>query len=393
MTDYVAELVEEIKHEVEEAQTEIVEPSLEEAKTFLKLLDPNATKFNFQTYSDSSAARKPRAYEFALAPVQWSLLCKANRDGSAIAVSVQAMKDEERSSKNVDYVRAVFLDFDDGAPDWDAFALPPSMIVQTSPAKWHVYWICGSDTSLEDFDAIQSALISKYDGDPACKDVARAMRLPGTLHLKQPDKPFLVRITGGNRKRYTGAELRKAFVGTSTDGGRRTVVVSPVATKGILARADHAEPADQLLAKYRHAFDAIPNCTSPALSYSDWAACGMALKTDCGETDEAFALFDEWSREKDPARYESKDICRAAWDGFRLDHKRPVRFGSVVAISTKTRPGLLPSIVSRHQAIRSISREGAACDGTDQGRHLRRRAMLPNRTWHVLAHERLHAWR
>lgn len=341
MTEYVANFDAEIKCDVEDASEE-VSPSYEEAKRFLRLLDPEVDEFNFQIFYSPSSKRAPRAERNKLSKALWSRLCQANQNGATIAVTVQAMKDDERKNDNVDYIRAVFLDFDDGIPDWSTLALEPSITVQTSPNRAHAYWLCTTDTVPSDFDAIQAALITRYGGDKACRDRARVLRLPGTLNLKDASKPFLAKITGGNSKRYTGAELRAAFVGAAPKGGVKAIIVEPGRSKGILGRTGQAETPAQMLAKYRHALEAMPDCTSSALSYDDWVTIGMAMKYDCDDTDEAFALFNEWSATEDPDRYEGDDACRQKWESFRGDGERLARFGTVVEIVRKQVPDFFP---------------------------------------------------
>ena len=47
----------------------------------------------------------------------------------------------------------------------------------------------------DQFSALQKSLIDKLGTDAAVHDLPRVMRLPGTLHLKDPAKPRLVKLS------------------------------------------------------------------------------------------------------------------------------------------------------------------------------------------------------
>ncbi|UHA75097.1 DNA-primase RepB domain-containing protein [Paenibacillus sp. 481] len=83
-----------------------------------------------------------------------------------------------------------------------------ALIVETYNG-YHVYWpIKNGDT--KQFVAIQDALARRFDSDPAVKNLARVMRLPGFYHMKNPKKPFMVRvIQWGRSKPFTQQELIK----------------------------------------------------------------------------------------------------------------------------------------------------------------------------------------
>ena len=67
----------------------------------------------------------------------------------------------------------------------------PSMAV-SSGRGCHFYFC--TDVPLNQFSELQKQLIAKLGTDPAVKDLPRVMRLPGTLHLKDPDDPRLVKL-------------------------------------------------------------------------------------------------------------------------------------------------------------------------------------------------------
>lgn len=85
-----------------------------------------------------------------------------------------------------------------------------AMIVETYNG-YHIYWaIIGG--SITKFVPIQKALVRKFNSDPAITNLARVMRIPGFYHMKNPDRPFLVRvIRWGRKKPFSQDELIDAL--------------------------------------------------------------------------------------------------------------------------------------------------------------------------------------
>ncbi|MFB9325906.1 DNA-primase RepB domain-containing protein [Paenibacillus aurantiacus] len=84
--------------------------------------------------------------------------------------------------------------------------LRQAMIVETKNG-YHAYWpIQGG--SIAKFVPIQIALASKFSADPHITNLSRVMRVPGFYHMKNPDRPFLVRVVRwGRKKPFTQKEL------------------------------------------------------------------------------------------------------------------------------------------------------------------------------------------
>ena len=191
-------------------------PDLAQAAAFLKLLDPDATSFTFQTFDDDSARKDNRlaqVFHGTLADHAANLTDLQSR-GAGVFITINATDGTGRKAENITRVRALWLDLD-GAPiepvrEWET----PHIEVESSPGKWHAYWLV-NDVTLEQFTPLQDALIKKFDGDPAVKDLPRVMRLPGFWHLKPGSATHMSRV-----------------VHTSTDGAgdfyKRLTVEAPV---------------------------------------------------------------------------------------------------------------------------------------------------------------------
>src|SRR5262249_55221282 len=62
-----------------------------------------------------------------------------------------------------------------------------------------------------DFAGVMACMCTHYGSDKGAKDISRVLRMPGFLHRKNPEEPYMVRVVGGNRRRYTRAQITAAF--------------------------------------------------------------------------------------------------------------------------------------------------------------------------------------
>ena len=118
------------------------------------------------------------------------MLFRSNSKGAGIYFTVNETNGLGRTTKNIEKIRAVFIDLD-GTPLPDSFNIPPNLIVNTSPKKYHCYWLV-KDMPLESFTLYQQALASKFNSDPVVKDLPRIMRVAGFYHHKK--NPYPVKI-------------------------------------------------------------------------------------------------------------------------------------------------------------------------------------------------------
>lgn len=124
------------------------------------------------------------------------------------------------TDKDITSCPAAFNEWDDGAPieeqaqRWQGLGLPePTITVATGGKSVHCYWVFDSPIDPAEWRPLQAALIEHCKGDPACKNPARLMRLPGSVyHSKKTGEPIgQCLIIGSTPHRYDPAELRKAL--------------------------------------------------------------------------------------------------------------------------------------------------------------------------------------
>jgi len=169
---------------------QILTPDLKEATRFMNTLEPGG-HFWFQTATEPKpkAGGSAKVLHGTLDDVATELV-RLNQSGSAVWVQINA--GTGRSNANVDRIRAYFVDLDKVPGDaLFASAHPTDMIVESSPGKYHGYWLT-KDAPLDQFKPRMLALADKFGGDTSICHLARVMRLPGFFHLK--NDPFMTRI-------------------------------------------------------------------------------------------------------------------------------------------------------------------------------------------------------
>lgn len=167
--------------------------NLNDTRLFLETLDPTGV-FTFQAIYErpEKSKRKSSPIMHGTLAEHLQKLIELNDQGYGIFVMVNEGNGLGRKEADVKRVRANFIDLD-GAPVAPALkAAEPHLVVETSPGKWHVYWLA-ADCPLSEFKARQKQLIQLFGGDRVVHDLPRIMRLPGFLHQKN-EKPFVTRL-------------------------------------------------------------------------------------------------------------------------------------------------------------------------------------------------------
>jgi Family of unknown function (DUF5906)/RepB DNA-primase from phage plasmid len=213
-----------------------------EAERFLKALDPSPdARFTFQTFDDSKERKRQRAEANKLRTEEnklrkqqgkrqlpkipdpfakiwhgtlaehWDELVELNAKGAGIFVTINETDGKGREGTNVTRIRAGFADLDGGPLDpITAGPIVPHIIVESSPHRFHAYWNA-TGVPLDQFEPLQKAIAARFDGDDI-HDLPRVMRLPGFIHRKENDKPFLSHVLEINEiDPYKWKILREAF--------------------------------------------------------------------------------------------------------------------------------------------------------------------------------------
>ena len=165
------------------------------ADQFLTLLAEGVEEFTFQTFDDNKSRKNPSLTRLLHGSLEqhFGELCRLNAEGAGIFVTVNQTDLKGRSNANIIEVRAIFQEADRaGVP---IPTLLPQIVVETSPGKFHRYWLThGGKDALAEFKAVMTTMVKQYGSDPNARDLARVLRLPGFFHQKDPQNPFMVLI-------------------------------------------------------------------------------------------------------------------------------------------------------------------------------------------------------
>lgn len=173
---------------------------------FLNIVAPDG-QWTFQTFDDSKQNRDGLAC--IIHDLKVPELERLQSRGAGVFLMINRGDGNGRATENVVEIRAVFLDLD-GTPLPDSLPLQPHTVIESSPGRFHVYWLVVG-LPLAEFPAIQQAIAEMFGGDPSVSDLPRVMRVPGFLHLK--GEPFRARIVEAHPKLpdYSADDIREAF--------------------------------------------------------------------------------------------------------------------------------------------------------------------------------------
>lgn len=188
---------------------------------FFRVLAPEAETVRIQTFDDSGK-RPELAKQFDIDPEKpehFKKLDRLNKQNAGIFWAVNVIeKGKPRRNENVTEARVGFADFD-GPPLPDKWEIEPHLIVQTSPGKFHSYWIVDG-LPLDQFPRVQKAIAEKLGSDPAVCDLSRVARVPGFRHCKNPDpskQPLVETIHSDEHQQpYALAQITEAFMPKAT---------------------------------------------------------------------------------------------------------------------------------------------------------------------------------
>lgn len=172
-----------------------------------------------------------------------------NGQGFGIFATVQRF-DGARRKENLAHIRAWAIDMDGGDKPAQLARLelgckgkpPPSSIVETKNGH-HVYWYTRGVAHAEHYRAILDRLVALFGADKNALDLARVLRVPGYLHLKNPAEPFLVRHLAGFPRRsvaYDEGQMLACFPAVENEAREQHRASRPAAETDDLWEAIYA---------------------------------------------------------------------------------------------------------------------------------------------------------
>lgn len=210
-----------------------------QVRRFLKLLDRNASSFEFRTFDDnkkmkrSALSWKPK---FAR-DTSFDALEQMNWMGAGVFLVINSGRNDEG---DITRIRALFVDQDAAGPRLTLTGLPkPHIIVESSPCRYHYYWLVdGLDT--KKFNGLQQRLATALGTDTTIKDLSRVMRVPGFIHQK--GEPFMTRIVASSeRAPYPARWMTKAIRALRPKQDQVTTAAPNIAAEGAVSSGRHAD--------------------------------------------------------------------------------------------------------------------------------------------------------
>lgn len=304
-----------------------LKPDLEQAERFLALLDPSADfrslmadyadGFTFQTFDDL-ADRKDRSLAKVIIgtfdSVQDELL-RRNKKRAGVFVTVNETDNIGRRLENITRVRAIWVEDDSGQNI--PLPLEPHIITETSPGKFHRILLVNGLTP-EQHQGLEEILIAEYGSDPQAKDLSRVLRVPGFFHCK--GDPFLVRLIHESGKpAYVAEEVLTAFDYENALArlpARKAVAIpqktlpSSGTTEYTPLSEDDKFPLPDITLENASLYLPVPG----EQTREEWRNVGMALHHQFEGSEEALAIWDEWSQQV--REYQGYDDLAYQWHSF-----------------------------------------------------------------------------
>jgi len=193
----------------------------EQALRFLRLLERDGG-FMLQTFNDIPDSPDHElarvipwpANDVARQRQAWAEVSGLYARGAGVYCAVNRTDGTGRKKENITSIRGVFRENDgDGK---NPLPLDPSITVESSPGHFHEYVLAADawpadQQGIADFTSVMERMIASHGSCKGAKDISRVLRVPGCLHRKNPEKPWLVRIVAEPGWRYPRTQILEKF--------------------------------------------------------------------------------------------------------------------------------------------------------------------------------------
>jgi RecA-family ATPase len=161
------------------------------ASDFLEVIYGCSPKVTFQVFDDKGGRQELASWRHGTPAQCRQWITKKAAQGCGVFFTLNECDGAGRRAHNVLRTFTQASDFDTTALP-TVWALEPDVIVQSSPGKFHTYWLCEPTDDLDKWCDTQARLAAYYHSDPRIIDRPRVLRLPGTWHQKKT--PFQTRV-------------------------------------------------------------------------------------------------------------------------------------------------------------------------------------------------------
>lgn len=172
---------------------------IQQARQFITALTGScSSNITFQVFYDpKDGSKRPDLAEIWTSDLDSSVeyITYKQSQYCGVYMTLNETDGQGREISNITRVRALFCDFDGQAePEW---LVPPHIIQKRDDTHGHAIWLV-HDCDVNDFSRHQYHMALYYDTDRQVSDPARVLRLPGTIHYKNPNAPATYVVTTDN---------------------------------------------------------------------------------------------------------------------------------------------------------------------------------------------------
>jgi hypothetical protein len=195
---------------------------------FLSLFKSNNDQFVFQSKDDGKGTKDPATVEKygkvwhktgTISEIgKW--LKRNNQEGWGCFFTVNEIDQNldpshKRTIEMLVNIRAIWVEDDEvrDSPRTN-WPLKPSIVVNSSPGKYHYYWLTNlkpTEANKLEWEGVMQNLVVNYGCDGNAKDLVRVLRLPGFYHMKNPENAHLVTFEILRKTPYTWKQIIESF--------------------------------------------------------------------------------------------------------------------------------------------------------------------------------------
>ncbi|MBC9786237.1 hypothetical protein H1S01_17385 [Heliobacterium chlorum] len=153
----------------------------------------------------------------------------------------------------------------------------PSFIIDTKNGV-HGYYLLSDEAELDLFRPIQAQLVECFEGDKACINESRVMRLPYFNHIKNALEPFMTTVKVWNpERRYSQREIMESFPALKEEVKRSLTSIRPTNHEIVEQVNATEQPEKSYDGKHIAIIEAVKNHLDPTSETDEKLRCRCCL--------------------------------------------------------------------------------------------------------------------
>ena len=188
-----------------------------------------ATFYPWRRLPNGRRVMHPAGHVVGLTDSTFARLEVANATGWDIALCLNGMSGKGHRAPDVLSVIVISADLDNGVPASWPGGVAPTVIVETSPAKFQAHWRLKDEMEIAAGGALRSAMVAALGGDTGANSANQGMRPFGSVNHKYC-APFLAGHAGGSGEAVAASALSGAYPGTRQESDAQRATQSSLCT-------------------------------------------------------------------------------------------------------------------------------------------------------------------